>query len=135
MSNVKFEMFTDECLDKIKDKLVAGLYEAAGEVLKQVAQNTPVDTGQLRDSWEMIVDEDEFEAIIGSPLENAIWNEYGTGEFAFNGDGRKGGWVYKDEKGFHHTMGKRPVRSLQNAFVTKKNTVKRILQDKMKEVK
>lgn len=133
--NVKFEVYTDRCLDAIQDKLIAALYESAGDILKQVVSNTPVDTGSLRDSWEMIVDEENLEAVIGSPQENAIWNEFGTGEYALHGDGRKGGWTYKDEKGFHHTMGKPPVRSLHNAFITKKLTVKRIFQGKLKELK
>ena len=89
--NVKFEVYTDKCLDAIQDKLIAALYESAGEILKQVVSNTPVDTGSLRDSWELVVDEDNLEAVIGSPQENAIWNEYGTGEYALHGDGRKGG--------------------------------------------
>jgi hypothetical protein len=29
---------------------------------------------------------------------NAVYEEFGTGEYAFNGNGRKGGWFYVDER-------------------------------------
>ena len=113
-----------------------GLYEAAGEVQGQAAQNTPVDTGQLKGSWDYKVHESELKAIIGSPLENAIFTELGTGEYALEGNGRKGGWNYKDAKGeWHFTKGKRPVRMLHNAFITKMPTVEKIFQNKLKKLK
>ena len=126
----------DKCKAAIEQKLIAALEEAAGEVLGQVVSNTPVDTGDLKRSWEYIIDEDNLVAIIGSPLENSIWTEFGTGEYAYNGDGRKGGWSYKDDEGkWHHTLGKPPKRCLRMAFITKKPTVKRIFENKLKEIK
>ena len=84
-----------------------------------------------------MVDESKCEGKIGSNLENAIWEEFGTGEYALHGDGRKGGWVYKDAKGnFHYTRGKTPNRPLNNAFTAlKSKLIKRyedILRSKMK---
>ena len=62
----------------------------------------------------------------------AIWEEFGTGEYALHGDGRKGGWFYEDEKGVgHFTHGKQPKRPLHNAFVSKKGTCERIIKDKI----
>ena len=59
----------------------------------------------------------EAQSVIGNPLENAIWEEYGTGEYALKGNGRKKPWVYKDERGnWHTTHGKKPLRPLQKAF-------------------
>ena len=87
----------------------AWLYEAAGELEAQVKRNTKVGTGQLKNSWTYKVDESKGEATIGSPLENAIWEEFGTGQYALHGDGRKTPWVYKDDKGkWHTTIGKHP---------------------------
>lgn len=73
---------------------------------------------------------------ISSPLENAIWTELGTGEFALKGNGRKGGWKYKDAKGkWHFTRGKPPVRMLHNAFTLKEPVIKKIFENKLKTMK
>lgn len=101
----------------INDASVAWLYEAAGEVQAQAQRNARVKTGQTRGSYEYHVDEGNLEAEIGSNYQNAIWEEFGTGEYALNGDGRKGGWKYVDAEGQgHFTRGKRPNRTLYNAF-------------------
>ena len=103
---------------------IAWLHDASHSIESQTKQNTAVDTGQLKGSWQSIVDEQEGVATIGSPLENAIWEEFGTGEYALNGDGRKGGWFYEDKKGNgHFTYGKKPRRALFKAFETKKTAV------------
>ena len=116
--------FTDNSVKvkaAMKDALNRWLYESAAELESQVKQNTAVDTGQLKGSWDFSVDESKGEAVIGSPLENSIWEEFGTGEYAMNGDGRKGGWYYVDSKGKgHFTKGKKPRRALHKAFHAKK---------------
>lgn len=109
---------------KLSEATMQWLAEASHSIESQTKQNTAVDTGQLKNSWQSIVDEQEGVATIGSPLENAIWEELGTGEYALNGDGRKGGWFYEDEKGNgHFTYGKKPRRALFKAFETKKTAV------------
>lgn len=109
------------------------LYEASFALESQVKQNTAVDTGQLKGSWDFSVDESKGEAIIGSPLENSIWEEFGTGEYAMNGDGRKGGWYYVDSKGNgHFTKGKKPRRALHKAFHTKKASIIRKAEEILK---
>lgn len=121
MASVKFENFSIQVKDAIEDAVMQYLHEAAGELKSQIQRNTPVDTGQLKNSWTYTVDESKQTATVGSPLENAIWNEFGTGEYAANGDGRKGGWSYKDAKGdWHFTKGKAPRRTMHNAFTTMK---------------
>ena len=116
--HVEFQDFSMEVKAAIGDAGIAFLKEAAGELVSQIARTTPVDTGQLKNSWQYKVDESKMEATIGSPLENAIWNEFGTGEYAkeTGHQGRLGGWVYKDAKGFHFTLGKRPNRTFGTAF-------------------
>ena len=121
----------------LDDAVKAYLYEAGGEVEAQVKRNTRVGTGQLENSWAYRVDESKGETTIGSPLENAIWEEFGTGEFALHGDGRKGGWYYQDDKGkWHHTYGKTPHRAFQRAFNSLKNALisraEEVLKGKMK---
>ena len=124
--------------DKIKKLLehatAAGLEAAAAEIEAQAMKNTPVDTGQLKGSWGHTVDEDNMIATIGNTLENSIWTEFGTGEYSLEGNGRKTPWSYKDEEGdWHTTTGKKPVRMLHNAFVTKENAVIRILAQSIKD--
>lgn len=109
--------------------------EAAGELESQVKRNTAVDTGQLKNSWTHSVksESDEHIATVGSPLENAIWEEFGTGEYALNGDGRKGGWFYEDAEGNgHFTHGKRAKRPLHKAYTTLKNKLIKHIQDALR---
>ncbi len=124
-NNVRFEDFSMEVEDALQAEVIAFLHEAAASLVDQTAANTPVGSGQLKGAWQYKVDEDKLEAVVGNPLENAIWTEFGTGEYALKGDGRKDGWIYRDEKTgkFHFTLGKQPVRSLHNAFTTLKNPI------------
>lgn len=117
----------------LNEKTIGWLNEAAGEMEAQVKRNTKVGTGQLKNSWTYKVDESKGEATIGSPLENAIWEEFGTGQYALHGDGRKTPWVYKDDKGnWHRTEGKHPHRALNNAFTTLKGALKSRLEQILK---
>lgn len=121
---VEFQDFTVQVKNVMEDKAIAFLEEAASEIESAAKRNSRVDSGQLKGSWTHLVDESALEATIGSPLENAIWEEFGTGEHALHGDGRKGGWSYQDDAGdWHHTKGKTPNRTLQRAFDSKKAAI------------
>ncbi len=131
--SVQLQNFSVKCKGALDDAVIAYLYEAGGELEAQVKKNTRVDSGQLKNSWTYKVNEGKGQVRVGSPLENAIWEEFGTGEYALNDDGRKGGWHYKDVKGkWHHTYGKPPNRALHNAFETLKNALIRRAQQVMK---
>ena len=122
--SVQFTNNSARVKEAIDDAVIAYLHEAGGELEAQVKRNTKVGSGQLKSSWKYTVDESKGECTVGSPLENAIWEEFGTGEFALNGDGRKGGWSYQDEKGeWHHTYGKAPKRAFKRAFDSLKNAL------------
>ena len=113
------------------------LEEASGEFEAQAKRNTRVDTSQTKASWDHVVDKGESKAFVGSNHENAIWEEFGTGEYAIRGNGRKKPWKYQDRHGkWHTTKGKKPSRALQKAFDTRKNVVidraKKIFKEKMK---
>lgn len=117
----------------MEDACIGYLYEAAGEIEAQTKRNSRVgSTGQTKGAWTHKVDESKLEATVGNPLENAIWEEFGTGEFALNGDGRKGGWTYQDEETgkWHHTFGKTPNRAFFSAF----NSLKSALVKRAEEV-
>lgn len=122
----------------IDDAVYDYLVGVAGELVSATYRNTPKDTGQLKGSWAFKVDESKGEAVVGSPLENAIWTELGTGEWAAKRNGRAGAWYVPVEKvtgkkkptfngkviiiegkngqQFYKTNGKKPVHMLQKAF-------------------
>lgn len=94
---VKFTDNSMQVKEAMKEAVIKFLHEAAGELEAQTKRNSrPVKYGKhdVKNNWSYEVDEDEQEAVVGSPLEAAFWEELGTGEYALNGDGRKGWWVY-----------------------------------------
>lgn len=120
--SVEFEDYRVQVKDALEKAGIKYLYEATGELQSQTQRNSRVDTGQTKGSYDYHVDEGKLVATIGSNLENAIWEEFGTGEYALHGDGRKGGWFYKDAKGVgHFTHGKKPNRPMHHAFNALKN--------------
>ena len=121
---VEFQDNRIEVKATISSAAIAFLHEACGEMEAQTKRNSKVKTGQTKGSYGYAVDESGLIGYIGSNYENAIWEEFGTGEYALNGDGRKGGWFYVDAEGKgHFTYGKKPRRPLFNAFVTLKTKI------------
>ena len=122
--SVIFRDYSRIVIEKINECGVKFLEEASGELEAQVKRNTKVDTGKTKGSWEHVVHEYKLEAEIGSRYKNALWEEFGTGIYALNGNGRKTKWVYKTPDGkYHTTVGKKPRRALYNAYNTKKNQI------------
>ncbi len=133
MADVIFEDFSINVMDAIDNKVNAVLEECAGELESQVKRNSRVDTGKTKNSFRHHVDDEKHIATIGSSDENAIWEEFGTGEYALQGNGRKGGWAYKDAKGdWHYTTGKKPSRAFFKAFTSLKNKIITKIQNSLK---
>lgn len=121
MADIEFKDNSLIVKKHLEDAIGKFLIEVSGELVSQTARSSPVDTGQLKNSWAANIDESNNTATIGSPLENAIWNEFGTGEYALEGKGRQGGWVYEDAKGeYHFTRGKKPQRTFNKAYTSLK---------------
>ncbi len=130
--SVELQNFSVQVKEMLNDKSIAYLHEAGGELAAQAARNTRRGrTGQTAGEWTYKVDESDMKATVGNPLENAIWEEFGTGEYALHGDGRRGGWYYQDEHDgkWHHTYGKTPNRALHNAFTSLKTSLIRMAQE------
>ena len=124
MADVKFTDFSVEVKGEIDERIFAILEECAGEIESQTKRNSRVDTGFTKNSFQHKVTgsfmANEFRAHIGSNAENAIWEEFGTGEHALGGNGRKGGWRYKDKNGeWHYTRGKTPSRAFYKAYIAR----------------
>lgn len=133
MADVEFKDFTIQVKQALDDRINAALEEAAGEIESQVKRNTRVRTGKTKNSFQHKVVDSEHTAYIGSNYENAIWEEFGTGEYALEGNGRKGGWAYVDEKGERHfTYGKKPTRAFYKAYTSLKNKIIKQIQESLK---
>jgi len=147
--SVEFTDNSAKVKEAMNDALIAYLYEAGGELETAVKREAARDSGQTRNAWAYKVDESKGECAVGNPQENALWEEFGTGEHALEGKGRKSPWYipvdsYKGKKkptfqgkvvvvhgkdgiDFYKTDGKKPKRTLQTAFNKKKpKLVKRI---------
>jgi hypothetical protein len=131
--SVEFHDYTIKVKDAIDDRINAVLEECAGELESQVKRNSRVKTSKTKNSFRHKVVDSEHTAYIGSDDENAIWEEFGTGEHALKGNGRKGGWAYKDAKGdWYFTHGKTPSRAFWKAFTSLKNKIIKRIQEFMK---
>ena len=128
---VKFHDFTIKVTDVMEDAINAVLEECAGELESQTKRNSRVKTSQTKNSFEHKIVDAEHTAYIGSNHENAIWEEFGTGEYALEGNGRKGGWFYVDDDGNgYFTHGKAPSRAFWHAF----QSLKKPIQNRIEEV-
>lgn len=135
MADIEFHDFSAKVTAATMEKAINALREAGGELASQTADASPFDTGELAGSWNYKVNEGKLEATVGSGLENAIWNEFGTGQYALNGNGRKTPWKYVDRKGQGHTTtGKKPQRTFHNSSEKFKPKFKKILDKHFEEL-
>lgn len=107
MANVQFQDFSFEVKAALNQETKAWLNEWANEIASHAKDHCQLedDAGaQLRKSYRADVNEEAGEAHIGSSLESAYWEEYGTGAYAdtSKNGGRKGRsdwWVYYRNSG------------------------------------
>jgi hypothetical protein len=67
---------------------------------------------------------------VGTNVEYAVYVEFGTGEFAENGNGRKGGWMYKDPSGeWFFTWGQEPKPYLRPAFRKNRSAIEALAKE------
>ena len=90
------------------EKIKHNLNDACLVVERAAKEKCPVSTGELRSSISSTVE--DFTGEVGTPLEYAVYVEYGTGLFAQGGNGRRDvPWKYQDAKGeWHSTSGQPP---------------------------
>lgn len=120
----EFKDNRDAVKEKLRQSGISWLHEAAMLLCGQVMRNQRVRTGRTKGSWRYVVDEIKAEAYVASDAMNAVYEEFGTGEYALDGNGRKGGWWYMDEKGkYHFTKGKKPQRPLYRAYTMLKDRI------------
>lgn len=135
-SGFKFTDNSKKVKGQMDDTMFRALESAALIVEASAKALAPVgDSGELRDKIDHNVTDgiNGPEAKIGSPLDYAMYVEYGTGEFAENGAGRKGGWSYQTPDGeWHHTNGMSPHPFLRPAFKRNKDKIREIVGKEFK---
>ena len=125
-------------LDKMQDTstIVSAMQDACNIVESAAKDKAPRKTGALRRSITSKVEltGNSIEGIVFTPLEYAPYQEYGTGLFAENGNGRKTGWAYEDEKTGEtiFTRGNRPHPFLRPAVNENKDKIINIIKGALK---
>lgn len=133
-NDFKFEDHSAEVKAELQRVTETALTKAAMLIESSAKSKAPVDTGHLRDNVDHKItgSGSKMTGQVGSPDKYAVYVEYGTGEFAENGAGRKGGWVYQDSAGkWHHTTGNKPQKFLRPAFRENKAKVKELLSGEL----
>lgn len=169
MANVVFNDMSLEVEAALDATTIKWLYAWAEEITSTAKTTCEMgknpddgdDAKQLSGSYAYRVDDSAGKAQIGTPLEAGYWEEFGTGEYAAHGDGRKGWWIYckgqptmgggqtyatKEEalamaayirarykKEAIVTNGRRPSHTLENAFKGNQAKAKADLEAKLKE--
>lgn len=92
---VVFEDFSIKVMNAMDDLINSTLEEAAGTIESAAKRNSSVgkvNGGGLKNDWRHKVDGRKHEAYIGNNKKEAVYVEFGTGDYALEGKGRKGGW-------------------------------------------
>lgn len=127
---VEFQDNSPQIRARMSQAITAWLHEAGGEVQRKAAQNTRVDTGRTKGSWNYKVS--DTEVTIGSNAQNAIWEEFGTGIHAEKGNGRTSPWSYLAPNGkWYTTRGKKGTRAFRRAHSSVKRVAARNLARKL----
>lgn len=138
--DIKFEGL-DKIIGKIEDfddvhAMTSAMQDACNIVVDAAIDKAPRKTGALRRSIKSKVEltGNSIEGIVYSPLEYAPYQEFGTGLFAENGNGRKTGWAYEDEKTGEtiFTRGNRPHPFLRPAVNENKDKIINIIKGALK---
>lgn len=129
-SSFKFISYKDKVKKQMEEVNLIAMEKILRIIKAAAKSNAPVDSGQLRDRIDFAIKSvgGKVVGIVGSPEQYAIYIEFGTGEFAENGGGRKGGWAYQDPSGeWYFTWGQDPQPFLRPAFRQYKDDIKSML--------
>lgn len=129
--SVTFVDNSDEILRALGEACERGLFRCGEKGVEYAKDLCPVDTGNTRNSITHTV-EDGKKAIVGTPIEHAIYQEMGTGKYAEGGGGRPTPWCYQDAQGiWHWTAGNRAHPFIKPSIADHQGTYKKILKDEL----
>lgn len=150
MAKVEFTDFSLKVEKAMDEAALKWLEESAIAIQSHAVRNSAVgrvNGGKTKGQWKYVVDAKKLEATVGNTEQNAIWEEFGTGEYALEGKGRKGGWYVligdgegqisqavvdaygmavrygKEGRRYAYIKGKKPKRTLHNAYEKKKASI------------
>ncbi|MCN73768.1 hypothetical protein DSO10_04530 [Listeria monocytogenes] len=129
-NHFEFTSYKDRVLNQFDRATIRGITKVLMIIKAAAKAGAPVNTGQLRNriDYQLKAIGGQVVGMVGSPEDYAIYVEFGTGEFAENGMGRKGGWIYKDPSGeWFFTWGQEPQPYLRPAFRQNKGKIIEIL--------
>lgn len=130
-----FENFSDERKAELDKAVNKGLLSAGLIVEAEIKAQAPVDTGALRKSiGSQLTSDDGRAVVIGTNQKYAPYVEFGTGQFAEYGNGRKTPWAYKSGNKFYRTTGSKPNKFMRGGFRKSKDKALTALKSAMAEV-
>ena len=129
---------TDEVLRDLegaKERILEAWGQQGVSHVKQIiTAESRIDSGDMRNSITHEVDNSDGKVYVGTDVEYAIYNEYGTGIYADNGKGRKTPWFYVDAKGEGHwTRGMKPIHMIKNGIGDHISEFKQIAENELKK--
>lgn len=131
---IKMENNKDEILEALGEAVYDWLDAIGEDAADTAAKKAPVDTGELKNSISHAVIREDDAVAIGTNVKYAVWHEFGTGQYAEGGGGRKKPWAYKDSKGkWHYTKGVPAKHFIQFGATAHKREYEKWLEDKLKE--
>ena len=120
-------------LNKMPDRFESKMLDAAQFVEEVAKMKAPKDTGRLIGSIESKVERsgNTITGTVFTPVEYAPYQEFGTGLFAVNGDGRKTPWAYEDPRTGEtvFTRGNRPHPFMGPALRENKDVILEFLKE------
>jgi len=110
--------------------------KGARVLIEGMKTRAAVDTGDMRDSVQSHITESSIQKIedeVGPEVKYAIYQEYGTGIYAENGQGRQTPWVYRRKDGqYITTRGNRPHPFVRPTAINDKDKTVKAIEDEFK---
>lgn len=136
--SIKMESNLEEIIKKLEDAATRGIEDVLDTLQIETKDISRIDTGKTSESYETVTEVGPQEGIIqgaiGSNEMNAIWEEFGTGLYAENGDGRQDPWVYRGSDGnWYTTVGKTANAPLRGALAKRKAQIPKLIEKSFKE--
>jgi HK97 gp10 family phage protein len=101
---------TKAVIRDLQNAEIAFVTMAGGVIQAEMRARAAIDTGNMKNSvqTEAYVEDGKPTCETGPTADYAVYQEYGTGVYATNGNGRQTPWAYRDATGkFHRTIGAR----------------------------
>ena len=118
----------DKDLKKIEEGIEKGMELVASEIVQMELNiideslnpnSTYVRSGKLKSSTEvkdLVWEGSVASQVITNTANYAVYNSYGTGIYAENGQGRQGGWYYFDGEKVRFTVGMPPKYFVRDSY-------------------